>query len=189
MPLSAAGFQAGFRPPSGKEAAIPRSSKRQGLKCTRRCDINGTPTRSAPAWSAESRSPRAPRVLLAVVVGQSALCLAHVGATGHLPVALVVLCATLLALQSAATWRRIGRRTRIAHDNGVWTISPLPDGSARCGTLLRAKYRSSWLLVLVFQTEDGKRFSEEIWSGAVSAQVFSQLHFAALYGARPAIDS
>ena len=160
-----------------------------GLNSTRRCDINRTPTRSAPAWSAESRSPRAPRVLLGVVTGLSALCLGHVGATGYLPVAFVVLCAALLTGQGYATWRRINRRTRIAHDNGVWTISSLPDGSARRGTLLRAKYRSSWLLVLVFQMQDGKRFTEEIWSGAVSAQVFSHLHFAALYGTQPAIDS
>ena len=152
------------------------------MASTRRCDINRLSTRSAPGWSAETHTPRLPRVLIAALVSLSAICLWQVALTEYIPTPGLLVIAALLIAQTVVSWRRTGRCLKIQDDDGTWTFTSLVDDTSRTGSLVQARYRSSWLLVLKFEAHDGTRFTEEFWRDALSAPTFSRLHYAALYG-------
>lgn len=87
-----------------------------------------------------------------------------------------------LVVHTVISWRWTSRCLHIRYTDSTWAFTSLADNTCRSGSLVRARYRSSWLLVLEFETDKGTRFTEDFWQDGVSESVFSRLHFASLYG-------
>lgn len=106
------------------------------------------------------------------------------GANYNTPVPVLCALTLLWGLQIAWAWAVLRRCMVIEFSGDSWTISPSHGARPYTASLLQANYRSRWLLVLVFERKDGRRVTEAVWRGAVTAAIFSRLHLAAAYGCR-----
>lgn len=103
-----------------------------------------------------------------------------------LPLAASTALVAFWCLQCWLAGRRRGRRVHIHFAHDLWTIRCLRSGEIFVGRLRHAPYRSGYLVVLNFSSDDGGSHTEAFWRGAVTAEVFSRLHYAAAYLTDPA---
>ena len=88
----------------------------------------------------------------------------------------------LLATQFMFAWRKVSQRLHIRFIDNQWKLSTPGNAPSRVCVLRCPRYRSSWLIILEFESESGERMEYAFWRGSVTQQTFSRLHFAAAYG-------
>ena len=118
-----------------------------------------------------------------------ALCVLETSARFNLSAGVVAVLSVLLAAQSRFAWRQVSQRLHIRFIDNQWKLSSPGNGPPRICTLRCPRYRSSWLIILEFETESGERLEHAFWRGSVTRQTFSRLHFAAAYGCQPTGDT
>jgi len=136
-----------------------------------------------------TRRPRAPELLLVVVVAATALSLLHPVTRARLPVPMLLVLIAWTGAFGMIAWRSGSRRWHIERIGQRWHLNALDVPPCRLGrsepalreaTLLRGGFRAGSHIVMHFRDDGNRRLSLVVWRDAVAPEAFSRLRLAML---------